>query len=75
MNDLNKRKHDVISSGLVSYVFDEESLEQKQDYVSKHQANMLVMGDDWNNAFDFCNCACLYLPRTPDISTTMLNNS
>lgn len=53
-------------------VFDEESLKLKPRYVKEHNAHLLVMGDDWANAFNHCECACLYLPRTPDISTTML---
>jgi hypothetical protein len=32
------------------------------------------MGDDWKNKFNFCDCACLYLERTPGISTTLLKS-
>ena len=50
----------------------EESLEQKRDYVLEHQADILVMGDDWSGKFDFLNdiCQVVYLPRTPSVSTT-----
>lgn len=72
INDLEKRKVDVSATGYVSSVFEEESLELKQEYVLEQTANLLVMGDDWKDAFNFCDCACLYLPRTPNISTTML---
>jgi glycerol-3-phosphate cytidylyltransferase len=58
----------------VDEVFIEESLEQKQDYVLQHQADILVMGDDWAGKFDYLNdiCQVVYLPRTPSVSTTAI---
>jgi glycerol-3-phosphate cytidylyltransferase len=72
VNQLKQRKEDVEKSGYADYIFDEESLELKNDYIKKYNCNLLIMGDDWKNAFNWCDCACLYLKRTPDISTTML---
>lgn len=59
---------------VVDDVFVEESLELKREYVTQHQADVLVMGDDWAGKFDFLNdiCKVVYLPRTPSISTTAL---
>jgi glycerol-3-phosphate cytidylyltransferase len=58
----------------VDAVFIEESLEQKRDYVLEHQADILVMGDDWRGKFDYLNdiCQVVYLPRTPSVSTTAI---
>ena len=58
----------------VDEVFIEESLEQKRDYVLEHQADILVMGDDWSGEFDYLNdiCQVVYLPRTPSVSTTAI---
>ena len=58
----------------VDAVFVEESLEQKRDYILEHQADILVMGDDWAGRFDEFGdiCKVHYLPRTPAISTTAL---
>jgi choline-phosphate cytidylyltransferase len=58
----------------VDEVFLEENLELKRDYVQKHKADVLVMGDDWEGRFDFCKdlCEVIYLERTPSISTTAL---
>jgi glycerol-3-phosphate cytidylyltransferase len=58
----------------VDAVFVEESLEQKRDYVLEHQADILVMGDDWRGKFDYLNdiCQVVYLPRTPSVSTTAI---
>jgi glycerol-3-phosphate cytidylyltransferase len=72
INNLDKRKLDVFESGYADIIFDEESLEYKNEYVKKYNCNLLIMGDDWKDGFNFCDCACIYLPRTPDISTTML---
>lgn len=63
----------IISSlRFVDEVFVEESLEQKLDYIKQYQADLLVMGDDWQGRFDWVKNACkvVYLPRTPSISTT-----
>ncbi len=59
---------------MVDEVFVEESLELKREYVLRHRADILVMGDDWEGKFDFLNdiCKVVYLPRTPSISTTEL---
>ncbi|MGQ7295893.1 adenylyltransferase/cytidyltransferase family protein [Quadrisphaera sp. KR29] len=63
-----------IISGLrcVSGVFLEESLAFKRRYLLQHRADVLVMGDDWSGRFDDMGdiCRVLYLPRTPDVSTT-----
>jgi glycerol-3-phosphate cytidylyltransferase len=72
INNLDKRKLDVFESGYADIIFDEESLEYKNEYVKKYNCNLLIMGDDWKDGFNFCDCACIYLPRTPDISTTLL---
>jgi choline-phosphate cytidylyltransferase len=55
-------------------VFVEESLEQKRDYILEHEADILVMGDDWAGRFDELSdiCEVHYLSRTPAISTTAL---
>lgn len=57
---------------IVDEVFFEESLELKGEYIKKHKADILVMGDDWKGRFDEFKALCevSYLPRTPSISTT-----
>lgn len=57
---------------IVDHVFAEESLEEKRRYVTEHEADVLVMGDDWSGRFDFLADVCTvhYLPRTPAVSTT-----
>ncbi|RZF87985.1 glycerol-3-phosphate cytidylyltransferase [Pseudoalteromonas sp. CO325X] len=56
----------------VSDVFLEQSLELKRHYIETYNADILVMGDDWQGKFDDLKevCEVVYLPRTPSISTT-----
>lgn len=58
----------------VTEVFVEQSLELKREYLLKYNADILVMGDDWNGKFDEFKdiVEVVYLPRTPSISTTIL---
>lgn len=55
---------------VVDEVFLEESLELKDHYIRTHNADLLVMGDDWTGKFDWVSCSTHYLPRTPVVSTT-----
>lgn len=60
----------------VDEVFLEESLELKGEYIKKFNADILIMGNDWEGRFDIYKnlCDVLYLPRTEGISTTKLIN-
>jgi glycerol-3-phosphate cytidylyltransferase len=57
---------------VVNEVFIEESLELKGEYIKRYEADVLVMGDDWEGKFDMFSSLCdvRYLHRTPAISTT-----
>lgn len=70
----DERMKIVSSLRCVDFVFREESLEQKREYIKKYNASTLIMGDDWHGKFDFCSdiCRVVYLPRTPHISTTQI---
>ena len=58
----------------VDKVFIEESLELKGSYIKKYDADILLMGNDWEGKFDNFKSICnvIYLERTPSISTTKL---
>ena len=61
----------------VDEVILEESWEQKRRDVVERCIDIFVMGDDWLGKFDFLNdlCKVVYLPRTPDISSTEIKRS
>ena len=71
---LDERVAIVGDSRFVDEVFVEESLEQKGDYIQECRADVLVMGDDWQGRFDHFRSLCevIYLPRTPEISSTQI---
>ena len=54
-------------------VIPENSWEQKKDDMKEYHIDVFVMGDDWVGKFDFlkeCGVEVVYLPRTPEISTS-----
>lgn len=59
----------------VDLVIPEENWAQKRIDVHLYQVDTFVMGDDWVGKFDFLKeegCEVVYLPRTPEISTTQI---
>ena len=58
----------------VDLVVPEDNWEQKITDVEKYNVDVFVMGDDWEGKFDFLKdkCEVVYLPRTPEISTTKI---
>lgn len=64
----------VKSIRYVDAVIPETSWEQKTDDVRRLEIAVFTMGDDWVGKFDFLkpHCEVVYLPRTPDISSTGL---
>ena len=58
----------------VDLVIPETCWEQKLTDVDEYHIDTFVMGDDWKGKFDFLKekCEVVYLPRTPEISTTKI---
>jgi len=71
---INERISNIDKSNYADEIFIEESLELKNEYIEKYNADILIMGDDWLNKFDWVQCLTVYLPRTPNISSTMLRS-
>lgn len=61
----------------VSHAFPEYSWEQKIEDVKRLQIDRFVIGDDWEGHFDFLKAYCevIYLPRTPEISSSAIKRS
>jgi len=72
--DYEKRKQLLESVRYVDMVIPEECWEQKISDVQKYNIDSFVIGDDWSGRFDFLKeyCNVVYLPRTPDVSTTQI---
>lgn len=61
----------------VDEVIPEKSWDQKCSDVHEYAADVFVMGDDWKGKFDFLKeegVEVVYLPRTPEISTTQIKD-
>lgn len=58
----------------VDLVIPETCWEQKREDVQFYKIDVFVIGNDWEGKFDFLKeyCEVVYLPKTPEISSTML---
>lgn len=72
-----KRKQLLEAIRYVDLVIPEECWEQKISDVKEFRVDTFVIGDDWEGKFDFLKdyCDVVYLPRTPDISTTQIKTN
>ena len=72
-----QRKQMLEAIRYVDLVVPEENWEQKKTDVEKYGIDVFVMGDDWKGKFDFLKdqCEVVYLPRTPEISTTEIKQT
>lgn len=70
-----QRKAMVEAIRYVDEVIPENDWDQKIRDCIEHDIDIFVMGDDWTGKFDFLKdegVEVIYLPRTPDVSTTMI---
>ena len=69
-----QRKQLLEAIRYVDLVIPEECWEQKTTDVKEYHVDTFVIGDDWTGKFDFLKkqCEVVYLPRTPEISTTQI---
>lgn len=69
-----ERMRHLLACRHVDEVLPEEEWEQKIKDVQEHGVSVFTMGDDWTGKFDFLSdyCDVVYLPRTPDISSTII---
>lgn len=68
------RKQLVEAVRYVDLVIPEESWEQKVSDIKEYHVDTFIMGDDWVGKFDYLkeHCEVIYLPRTPEVSTTQI---
>ncbi len=72
-----RRKELLESIRYVDLVIPEENWEQKVTDMHEYHVDTFVMGDDWIGKFDYLKdegVEVVYLPRTPEISTTQIKN-
>lgn len=61
----------------VDHVFPEIDWNQKIRDISRFEAKVFVMGDDWLGKFDYLKelVDVVYLPRTQDVSSSLIRDS
>ena len=71
-----QRKNLLEAIRYVDLVIPEENWAQKVTDVQEFRVDTFVMGDDWEGNFDFLKdyCEVVYLPRTPEVSTTQIKH-
>ncbi|WP_054680172.1 glycerol-3-phosphate cytidylyltransferase [Lacticaseibacillus sharpeae] len=71
-----KRKKLLEAIRYVDLVIPEQAWDQKEKDIKLYQIDTFVMGDDWKGKFDYLrddtDAEVIYLPRTPEISTTKI---
>lgn len=52
----------------------EDSFEEKRRVILEHKIDYYIVGDDWVGTLDYLSdiCKIIYLPRTADISSTII---
>lgn len=72
-----ERKLIIEAIKYVDIVIPEKSWDQKINDVIQYKIDIFVIGDDWENKFNFLMpyCKVIYLPRTPDISSSSIKNT
>ena len=72
--EYQERKRLLEAIRYVDLVIPEECWEQKKSDISLYKVDTFVMGNDWQGKFDFLDevCQVIYLPRTPEISTSKI---
>lgn len=72
-----KRKMLLEAIRYVDLVIPENSWAQKRSDIVEFRVDTFVMGDDWRGKFDDLAdlCQVVYLPRTPEISTTQIKSA
>lgn len=69
-----ERKKILEAIRYVDLVIPENNWEQKISDIAEFKVDTFVIGNDWSGKFDFLKdyCEVIYLPRTPEISTTKI---
>ncbi|MFC6169397.1 glycerol-3-phosphate cytidylyltransferase [Loigolactobacillus jiayinensis] len=74
-----QRKQLLEAIRYVDLVIPESNWDQKPKDIKMYKADVFIMGDDWKGQFDYLQdqttAEVIYLPRTPEISTTQIKNN
>ncbi|MBQ9538569.1 MAG: Gfo/Idh/MocA family oxidoreductase [Treponema sp.] len=74
VDPLSERIENVRKSGYADEVIVEDHVGQKVEDIQRYGVDVFTAGSDWEGRFDYLRdlCEVVYLPRTRDISSTLL---
>jgi len=77
IDDVLTRIENVRSTGFADKIIVEDHDGQKIEDIQRYGVDIFTVGSDWVGTFDYLNqfCKVVYLPRTPDISSTSLREN
>tara|TARA_Y100001978_G_scaffold56547_1_gene50834 strand:+ start:1452 stop:1832 length:381 start_codon:yes stop_codon:yes gene_type:complete len=72
--NFSERVRIIKSLNFVDYIHPEKSWDQKILDIKNYNINIFAIGEDWKGKFDFLKSYCdvVYLPRTNDVSSTLI---
>ena len=68
-----QRVENVRKTGFADEIIIEDHEGQKIEDIQKYGVDIFTVGSDWEGTFDYLNAFCkvVYLPRTPNVSSTL----
>lgn len=77
IDDVLTRIENVKSTGFADEIIVEDHEGQKIEDIQRYGIDIFTVGSDWIGTFDYLKqfCEVVYLPRTPDISSTALREN
>ena len=77
VDSLSERIENVRKSGFADEIIVEDHVGQKVEDIQKYGIDVFTVGSDWEGRFDYLKdfCQVVYLPRTQNISSSILRSS
>ena len=77
VEDVLTRVQHVKDTGFADQIIIEDHEGQKIEDIQRYGVDIFTVGSDWTGTFDYLNqfCKVVYLPRTPDISSTAIRSN
>lgn len=77
VDSLSERIENVKKSGFADEIIVEDHLGQKVEDIQKYGIDIFTVGSDWVGKFDYLKdfCEVVYLPRTQNISSSLLRGA
>lgn len=77
VDSIMTRIDNVRATGFADMIVVEDHDGQKMEDIQKYDVDIFTVGSDWVGTFDYLNAFCkvVYLPRTPDISSSQIRDN